>query len=206
MNTISNIILFIFLFFLGCASNFYVIPEGRSLASSHEIIAVLPPNIFSGESEKRKSEILEFDYNSESYLFQEEIYIAILERNIKEKSNIKVQNIEKTNTILNGNKKDPSQVNINSLCDLLDVDALLTSKFEIEPQDPMFWRVFFMLLEGEYIHDERDVEISLTIKDCSEESIIWNYTDIGYGVSPSRVVRSIIKRATKKIPYFIEYN
>mgnify|MGYP001322482992 FL=1 len=204
MNTISNIILFIFLFFLGCASNFYVIPEGRSLASSHEIIAVLPPNIFSGESENRKSEILEFEYNSESYLFQEEIYIAILERNIKEKSNIKVQNIEKTNTILNGNKKDPSQVNINSLCDFLDVDALLTSKFEIEPQDPIFWRVFFMLLEGEYIHDERDVEISLTIKDCSEESIIWNYTDIGYGVSPSRVVRSIIKRATKKIPYFIE--
>ena len=204
MNTISNIILFIFLFFLGCASNFYVIPEGRSLASSHEIIAVLPPNIFSGESENRKSEILEFEYNSESYLFQEEIYIAILERNIKEKSNIKVQNIEKTNTILNRNKKDPSQVNINSLCDLLDVDALLTSKFEIEPQDPIFWRVFFMLLEGEYIHDERDVEISLTIKDCSEESIIWNYTDIGYGVSPSRVVRSIIKRATKKIPYFIE--
>ena len=204
MNTISNIILFIFLFFLGCASNFYVIPEGRSLASSHEIIAVLPPNIFSGESENRKSEILEFEYNSESYLFQEEIYIAISRKKYKRKSNIKVQNIEKTNTILNGNKKDPSQVNINSLCDLLDVDALLTSKFEIEPQDPIFWRVFFMLLEGEYIHDERDVEISLTIKDCSEESIIWNYTDIGYGVSPSRVVRSIIKRATKKMPYFIE--
>ena len=61
-----------------------------------------------------------------------------------------------------------------------------------------------MLLEGEYIHDERDVEISLTIKDCAEESIIWNYTDIGYGVSPSRVVRSIIKRATKKMPYFNE--
>ena len=202
MSTISNIILFIFLFIFGCVSKFYVIPEGRSLALSHEVIAVLPPNIFSGESGNRNSEILEFDINSESYLFQEEIYIAILERNIKEKSNIKFQNIEKTNTILNGNKKDPSQFNINSLCDLLVVDALLTSKFEIEPPDPIFWRIFFMLLDGEYIHDDRDVEISLTIKDCSEESIIWNYTDIGYGVSPSRVVRSIIKKATKAMPYF----
>ena len=202
MSTNSNIILFIFLFIFGCVSKFYVIPEGRSLALSHEVIAVLPPNIFSGESGNRNSEILEFDINSESYLFQEEIYIAILERNIKEKSNIKFQNIEKTNTILNGNKKDPSQFNINSLCDLLDVDALLTSKFEIEPPDPIFWRIFFMLLDGEYIHDDRDVEISLTIKDCSEESIIWNYTDIGYGVSPSRVVRSIIKKATKAMPYF----
>ena len=202
MSIFKNILLISFLFFSGCGPKPYITPEGEILAKSHHIIAVLPPNIFSVDTEGSNPEFLEFGSNSESYLFQEEIYMSFLRRKAKERVDIEVQSIETTNSILYKNKESLHHMNVDSICNLLKVDALLTSQFEIEPPTPLLFRILIMLLEQSYVSDDRDIEISLSIKDCAEKSIVWNYTDIGNGVSPSRVVKSLLTRATKRMPYF----
>ena len=204
MSSFKDILLISFLFFLGCGPKPYITPEGKVLAKSHNIIAILPPNIFSDDTKNSNPEFLEFGNNSESYLFQEEIYMSFLKRKAKEVADIEVQSIETTNSFLYKKKEGLYQMNVDSICNILNVDALITSQFEIEPQTPLLFRILIMLLEQGYVVDDRDIEISLSIKDCAEGSIVWNYTDIGNGVSPSRVVKSLLTKATKRMPYFME--
>ena len=50
-----------------------------------------------------------------------------------------------------------------------------------------------------------EVTVSMSLKDCSEKSLIWKY-DHKYGggilSSPGSLVEALMKDASKKMPYF----
>ena len=202
-----SIILFSFFYFFSCVGNKpYLAPDGQILANQHEIIAILPPSIFFEGGKKLSFQESQLKKEQDSRLFQEEIYNYLLKRKSKGQMFVNIQDVQETNVLLSKNELELSKMTNNEICTFLDVDALLTSQFTVEQPDPIWFRIFIMLISGEFNwwDDNRDIEISLGLKDCSQHSLIWKYDDITSGGTSTFVVNELMRRASKKMPYFIK--
>ena len=206
--TKHNILFLVLLaFFAGCAKPFYLSPDGTSIAKKHGIIAILPPVVVLEHRENTSAESLKIKEKDQSKIFQQEIYTYVLKRKSKSKDDIEIQDVDETNVILKKNGIDLSNMSVKDICETLQVDGVLSSQFSVSKPMPIVFAFIFAFLSGESIlnQDGNDVVVTLSLKDCSSESLIWKYDNEYSGnifSTPTSLVELLMRDASKRMPYF----
>ena len=175
MKKILNIIFITtFVLITGCAT-VYLSPDGQGLANKHDLIAILPPNVVFKSTKKMSAETVKQQQEDESKIFQQEIYTYLLKRKIRGQMVINIQDVEETNVAINRNDLDLTKMTSSEICELLEVDGILSSQFGLSK--PMSAGVAIaLLLLTDIAGSTNEVTISLSLKDCNKGSVIYFFT------------------------------
>ena len=147
--------------------------------------------------EKRVSE-------DESKVFQQEIYTYLLKRKSRGQMVINIQDVEETNVAINRNDLDLSKMTSSEICELLEVDGILSSQFGLSKPMSAGAAIALSLFTG-MAGSTNEVTVSLSLKDCSTKSLIWKYDHKYSGgilSSPTSLVENLMRDASRKMPYF----
>jgi len=214
MKKTQNIIMITtFVLITGCAATVYLAPEGKSIANKHNIIAILPPSVVLRSTKNMSAESVKQQQNEESKVFQQEIYTYLLKRKSKGQMVINILDVEETNVIINRNDADLSKMTTSEICELIEVDAVLSSQFSLSKPISTGAAIALALVNGMkskfnsefYGSSTNEVQVSLSLKDCSTKSLIWKYDHKyqgGMSSSTSTLVQGLMKNASEKMPYF----
>jgi len=198
------IILSISLIFIGGCATVYLSPDGQRLSNIHNIVAILPPSIVLKSTKGMSAETVKQQQDDEAKVFQQEIYTYMLKRKANRQMVIDIQDVEETNVTLKRNNLDVSIMTTAELCGLLEVDGILSSQFSLSKPMSGGAAVALLFLTG-FGGATNEVTVSMSLKDCSQKSLIWKY-DHKYsgGVlsSPASLVKTLMRDASKKMPYF----
>ena len=204
MKKILIIILSVSLIFIGGCATVYLSPDGQSLSNKHNIVAILPPSIVLKSTKGMSAETVKQQQEDESKVFQQEIYTYMLKRKANRQMVIDIQDVEETNVTLKRNNLDVSNMTTSELCELFGVDGILSSQFSLSKPMSGGAAVALLFLTG-FGGATNEVTVSISLKDCTQKSLIWKY-DHKYsgGVlsSPADLVKTLMKDASKKMPYF----
>jgi len=204
MKKILNIIFITtFVLITGCAT-VYLAPQGKNLANKHNIIAILPPSVVFKSTKNMSADAVKQQQDDESKVFQQEIYTYLLKRKSKGQMVINIQDVEESNVAINRNNLDLSKMTSSEICDLLEVDGILSSQFTLSKPMSAGAAIALALVTG-IGGNTNEVAVSLSLKDCSTKSLIWKYDHKYSGgllSSPSSLVQNLMKDASKKMPYF----
>jgi hypothetical protein len=201
----KSLILFIVGAFLlqSCAKVFYA-PDARHLASTHKIIAIIPPTVSIAARKKVDGAALIEQQKSESINFQREMYSWMLKRKMQGTIFVDIQDVETTNAKLAaagfqyGNLLTPAD-----LSKVLNVDGVLTSNYSLSKPISEGAAIALAVLAGWWAPTNEAVA-SLSIHDSGSGKMIWNYDyKISSSLSsPARLVDDIMRQASRKMPYF----
>ena len=172
--TLNIIMITTFLLITGCAATVYLAPEGKSIASQHNIVAILPPSVILKSTKNMSAESVKQQQNEESKVFQQEIYTYLLKRKTKGQMVINILDVEETNVIINRNDADLSNMTTSEICEILEVDAVLSSQFSLSKPMSTGAAIALTLVTG-FAGSTNEVQVSLSLKDCSTKSLIWKY-------------------------------
>lgn len=187
----------------GCAT-VYLSPDGQSLSDSHGIIAILPPDVILTSTKGMSADGIKQQQEDESRVFQQEIYSYMLMRKSKGQMVIDIQDVGETNAILNKNKVKISDMSSGDLCVLLEVDAVLASQFSLSKPFSEILAVILYFLTN-LLPATNEVNVSMSLKDCSQKSLIWKYDHKYSGniiSSPNSLIKGLMSDASRKMPYF----
>lgn len=190
--------------FSSCAKVFYS-PDARTLANKQQTIAIIPPKISIAASKKIDAEALKEQQKTESLNFQNEIYSWMLKRKMQGKITKEIQEIETTNAKLNRAGYSENPLTTAELCQVLGVDGIMTSNFGLSKPMSEGAAVAVGILVGAW-GATNEVRVTLSISDCENKKLIWNYEHKlsgGVGSSPSRIVDQLMRQASRKMPYII---
>jgi hypothetical protein len=185
-----------------CAKIFYS-PDARMLANKQQTIAIIPAKISIAASKKVEAEAMREQQKTESLNFQNEIYSWILKRKMQGKITKEIQEIETTNAKLKKAGYPENPLTTAELCEVLGVDGIMTSSFGLSKPMSDGAAVALGLLAGAW-GSTNEVRASLSISDCDNKKLIWNYEHKlsgGVGSSPSRIVDQLMRQASRKMPY-----
>jgi hypothetical protein len=192
-------------FFLpSCAKIFYS-PDARTLANKQQTIAIMPPKISIAASRRVDAEAMKEQQKTESLNFQNEIYSWMLKRKMQGKITKEIQEIETTNAKLKRAGYPENPLTTSELCEVLGVDGIMTSSFGLSKPMSDGAAVALGLLAGTW-WATNEVRAALSISDCENKKLIWNYEHKlsgGVGSSPSRIVDQLMRQASRKMPYVI---
>lgn len=200
-----SLILLVSVLFSSCAKVFYS-PDAQALAQNQKTFAIIPPSIsIRTTSKKVTAEILKEQQRAESLNFQKEMYSWMLKRKMQGKIVQEIQEIETTNTLLKRAGYPDNPLTTAELCGILGVDGIVTSNYSLSKPMSEVAAVAVAVLVGAW-GATNEVHISMSINDCANKKMIWNY-DHKYsgslGSSPSRLVDDLMRQASKKMPYIV---
>ncbi len=204
MKTISKIFIFITATFLlsSCAKVFYS-PDSRQLAQQEKIIAIIPPHVSYTNVKKIDPEVLKQQERTESLTFQREIYSWMLKRKSQGKITQEIMDPETTNAKLKKAGYPEEPLTASELCSALGVDGIMTSNFSLNKPISEGAAVAIGVLVGVWV-PTNEVKVTLSIHDCAQNKLIFNY-DHEYsgsvGSSANRLVNALMRNASKKMPY-----
>lgn len=185
-----------------CAKIFYS-PDAQSLASKHNLIAILPPTVSIAANKKVDAEAIKEQQKTESINFQKEMYSWMLKRKMQGKVTTELQDIETTNAKLKNAGYPEKIFTSEELCQILGVDGTLGSNYSLSKPMSQGAAIAVGILFGAW-GATNEVTVALDIKDCANKKVIWNY-DHKYsgsiGSSPARLVDGLMRHASKKMPY-----
>ena len=185
-----------------CAKIFYS-PDAKTLANRQNTIAIIPPKISIAASKKVDAEALKEQQKTESLNFQNEIYSWMLKRKMQGKIMKEFQEIETTNAKLKKAGYPENPLTTPELCELLGVDGIMTSSFGLSKPMSEGTAVALGVLVGAW-GATNEVRATLSISDCVNKKLIWNYDHKlsgSVGSSPSRIVDQLMRDASRKMPY-----
>ena len=185
-----------------CAKIFYS-PDARTLANKQQTIAIIPPKISIAASKKVDAEAMKEQQKTESLNFQNEIYSWMLKRKMQGKITKEIQEIETTNAKLKRAGYPENPLTTVELCEVLGVDGIMTSSFGLSKPMSDGAAIALGLLVGAW-GATNEVRATLSISDCDNKKLIWNYEHKlsgGVGSSPSRIVDQLMRQASGKMPY-----
>ena len=190
----------------GCSMpTVYLAPSGQQIANQHEIIGIVLPSITIKKGRKKNPKELLKQQVKIGEEFQEEIYEYFLKRKSRSQMVIDAQNIDSTNIILSKNQINLSETTTDVLCELLNVDAVIYSEFVVPKSQSFFTSLLSSMIYDSYSPDT-EINMSLSIKDCNEKTLIWKYDDeesAGIIFSSQKwIVKSLLKNATREMPYY----
>lgn len=186
-----------------CAS-VYLAPNGQEIADRHTTIAILKPNVSIMASKKVDAEAIKESQKTSANEFQQEIYKFLLKRKTQGKMTIGIQDVDETNAILLKNSDNISNLTTKEICDLLGVDAVMTSNFGLTKPMSTGAAIAMAVVVGFY-GSTNEVTVSMSLKNCDDRSLLWKYDHKysgGIGSSPARLVEGLMRDASKKMPYF----
>jgi hypothetical protein len=187
-----------------CAKIFYS-PDARTLANKQQTIAIIPSKISIAASRKVDAEAMKEQQKTESLNFQNEIYSWMLKRKMQGKITKEIQEIQTTNAKLKRAGYPENPLTTAELCEVLGVDGIMTSNFGLSKPMSDGAAVALGLLVGAW-GSTNEVRATLSISDCENKKLIWNYEHKlsgGVGSSPSRIVDQLMRQASRKMPYVI---
>ena len=198
-----NIILLLLLtIFVSSCASIYLAPNGKSISNNHETIAIINPTVSIKARKKDDAEAIKESQRTSSLEFQQEIYKYLLKRKTQGNMQVNIQDVEETNAILN--RSNINNLTTKEMCDLLRVDAIMTSNFGLSKPMSTGGAVALAVLSG-IGGSTNEVVVTLSVKSCDDKALLWKYDHKysgGIGSSPSRLVEGLMRHASKKMPYF----
>ena len=193
------------IFLSSCAKIFYT-PDAKFLASNHKTIAIVSPTVSIAATKKVDGDALIAQQKGESLNFQKEMYAWLLKRKRQGKLFQEIQDIQTTNAKLSKAGYPENPLTTSEICEILGVDGIMTSNFALSKPISTGGAIAMAFLLGA-AGPTNEIRVSLSISDCNNTKLIWNYDHKysgGLGSSPARLVDAMMKKATKKMPYFIK--
>ena len=191
--------------FSSCAKIFYS-PDAYTLAREQNIIAIMPPSISIAANKKIDAEAMIEQQKTESINFQKEMYSWMLKRKMQGQITQEIQEVETTNALLKKAGYPENPLTSAELCSVLGVDGVMSSNYALSKPMSDGAAVAVALLVGAW-GTTNEVTVSLSINDCMNKKLIFNY-DHKYsgslGSSPARLVDALMRQASKKMPYLIQ--
>jgi hypothetical protein len=192
---------------IACGPSIYMTPDAYERSAKHQKIAILPPKVNLPPQRKVSPEALEAQSKIESSNFQSEIYQAFLRRKSKGQIFVDIQDVEETNVLLTRNFPEGVYTNAE-VCKVLGVDAVVTSQFSLSKPMSEGAAIATMVLVG-FAATTNEVKVNMSIKDCSDNTMFWNY-DYQYSGSVNTTVSALVdglmRNASRKIPYNSQSN
>ena len=193
------------LMFSSCAKIFYS-PDAYTLARDQKIIAIMPPAVSIAANKKIDAAAMIEQQKTESINFQKEMYSWMLKRKMQGNIMQEIQEVETTNALLKKAGYPENPLTSAELCSVLGVDGIMTSNYSLSKPMSDGAAVAVALLIGAW-GATNEVIVSLSINDCMNKKLIFNY-DHKYsgslGSSPARLVDALMRQASKKMPYMIQ--
>jgi hypothetical protein len=207
MNLFRKISLVVISTFLlsSCAKIFYS-PDAHSLAQNQKVIAIIPPTVSIAANKKVSAESLKEQQKTESISFQKEMYSWLLKRKMQGKISQEIQDLETTNAKLKKAGYPEIPLTTPELCQTLGVDGIMSSNYSLSKPMSEGAAVAVAVLVGVW-GATNEVAISLSINDCPNKKLIFNYDHKfsgSIGSSPARIVDALMRQASKKMPYIIQ--
>jgi hypothetical protein len=201
----KSIVLLVFLAIIvqSCAKVFYT-PDARTLASTHKIIAIIPPKVSIAARKKIDGNALIEQEKTESINIQREMYSWMLKRKMQGTILVDIQDVETTNAKLAAaGFQDTKLLTPADLSRILNVDGVLTSNYSLSKPMSEGAAIAMAVLVGWWAPTNEAVA-SLSIHDSGSEKMIWNFdhkmsSSLG---SPARLVDDLMREASRKMPYF----
>jgi len=197
-----SLLVLVTLLFSACAKIFYS-PDANTLAQNQKTIAIIPPTVSIAANKKVNADALKEQQRAESINFQKEMYSWMLKRKMQGKISQEIQDIETTNAKLLKAGYPETPLTTEELCKVLEVDGIMTSSYGLSKPMSDGAAVALALLVGAW-GPTNEVIVSLSISDCANKKLIWNYNHKfsgSLGSSPTRLVDGIMRHASKKMPY-----
>lgn len=200
-----SLIVLLGILFSSCAKIFYS-PDAYTLSKKHSIVAILPPSVSIAASRKVAAEALIEQQKTESINFQKEMYSWMLKRKMQGKISPEIQDVETTNAKLKQAGYPEKILSPAELCEILGVDGIMGSNYSLSKPMSQGVAIAVGVLFGAY-GATNEVTVSLNIKDCANNKLIWNYDHKfsgSIGSSPAQLVDGLMRHASKKMPYIIK--
>tara|TARA_B100001769_G_scaffold263296_1_gene246437 strand:- start:88 stop:696 length:609 start_codon:yes stop_codon:yes gene_type:complete len=194
--------LFLLSIFVSSCASIYLAPNGKSIANKHDKIAIINPKVSIKARKKDNAEAIKESQRTSALEFQQEIYKFLLKRKTQGKMQVNIQDVEETNAILE--RSNIENLTTKEMCDLLGVDAIMTSNFGLSKPMSVGGAIALAVLTG-YGSSTNEVVVTLSLKNCDDRSLLWKYDHKysgGVGSSPARLVAALMRKASKKMPYF----
>ncbi len=200
-----SVLLGLSLLLSSCAKVFYS-PDARMLAKEHKLIAILPPKVTIAPNKKLDAAAIIEQQKAESVNFQNEIYSWLLKRKMQVVFMQEIQDVETTRALLSKAGYPDNAFSSKEICEILHVDGIVRSNFSMSKPMSEGAALAVALLVGVY-GSTNEVHVTLEIKDCAADKLMFNYDHKysgGLGSSPARLVDGLMRNASKKMPYMIE--
>ena len=185
-----------------CAQVFHT-PDAYTLAQNQKTIAIIPPTVAIAANKKISAEAMKEQQKTESVNFQREMYSWMLKRKMQGRITQEIQDVETTNALLKKAGYPDTLLTTAELCEKLGVDGIMTSNYSLSKPMSEGAAVAFAVLFGVY-GATNEVAVTLSINDCMNRKLIWNYSHKfsgSLGSSPSRLVDGLMRNASRKMPY-----
>jgi hypothetical protein len=173
------------------------------LANKHKYFAIIPPKVSIAANKKIDAESLKEQQKTESVNFQNEMYSWLLKRKMQGMITQEIQELETTNAKLAKAGYPETPMTTAEMCSILGVDGIMTSNYSLNKPMSDGAAVATLLILGAG-GATNQVNISLSITDCENKKLIWNYSHKlsgGLGSSPAQIVDQLMRASTKKMPY-----
>lgn len=202
--------LFYVLTMMGCGPQIYQPNQFDSITASHKTIAILPAkvNIQLRPNEMKKIDMEQLRENEKvtGFSIQDKMYSWFLRRSDKFKYTVAFQDISKTNAILE--KKGITYANIKSvtkeeLCKILEVDAVISSSFDMKKPMSDGAAVALGVAFGVW-GSTNDVQTFINIHEVKEGQLIWKYDWVAsgsVGSNTDRLVNELMRNVSRRFPY-----
>ena len=127
----------------------------------------------------------------------------MLKRKMQGKITKEIQSLETTNAKLQRAGYPETPLTTAELCEVLDVDGVINSNFGLSKPMSEGAAIAVGLLVGAW-GASNEVRVTLSISDCANTKLIWNYEHKlsgSVGSTPARIVDDLMRKASKKMPY-----
>ena len=208
---------FLLILLLTSCSKVFYSKDAVEISRKHKTIAIIPPKVMVNNLLHLNNSALKEQLQNESYIFQKEMYMWMMNKNNKIPYNFEVLDIEIVNSILkrNGYFLDSTTLTPFDISKILGVDAVLSSNYN-----------FARLIGNETIQTitdtsksisanqnnssrstiiNEDIDIVYSLYDLTTQKLIWNFdkkiTYSATSYSQYKIVKGIFKKAFKKMPY-----
>jgi hypothetical protein len=188
---------------LSSCAKIYNSPDAKTLAKNHNQVAILPPKVTIPLKQKTNVDAIKEQQRIESVNFQQELYAWMLKRKQKRKFRPEIQEIETTNALLAKAGYPETPLTKQEICELLKVDGVINASFVLSKPISEGAAIAMAVIGGMW-GPTNQVNMILSISDCSNNKLIWNYenkTAGGLGATPSSIVDGLMRHASKKMPY-----
>lgn len=192
------------LFMVGCA-NVYYSPDAYEVARNHKTVAILPAVVSIKAIRRVSAEAMIEQQRTESLNFQQEIYNWFLNRKMRAQMSQEIQDIATTNAKLAQVNYPTVPKTTEELCQILGVDGVVGSNFTLsKPMSDGAAVAMYLLFNANGSTNE--VTVTMSINDCMNHKLIWNYNHVysgGLGSSTQNLVTGLMRNASRKMPYTI---
>ena len=187
----------------GCAKIYYT-PDSRSVAQSHQIIAIAPPIVSVAASKNVSADAMIEQQKTESINFQREMYSWLLKRKMQGSISVEIQDVNITNAklseagYLNAQLATPEE-----MCKVLGVDAVMTSTYALSKPMSQGAAIAMYLFVG-FAGATNQTTVDLSVHDYKTNKMIFDFnhklgTTFG---SAASLVDALMRKASKKLPYY----